>query len=562
MMAPRRSSRPAAAARRARRGQAAMSLREHGAIHGPLPLAGARTDRRGRPKRPARARRRRLPDGGQTRAVAAAAGAASAVVVNASETEPASAKDRLLISRLPHLVLDGAVLAAEVCGAREVIVKLGAGMSPVIAGRGRDRGARRARRSQSGSSPAPTATSPARRAPVINALNGGAAMPDVRSAAAVRARLPGPADADPEPRDAGADRADRPVRRRVVPRARHRGRSRLGAGDDLRGGGAPGRLRAGVRNADDRPAGGGGRRDRGLRALLVGGYFGTWVEVERAVNLRLAREDLRSVGCTLGSGVVIALGESACGLHESARVIDYLARQSAGQCGPCVHGLRAIADGVVRDGRGDGVARRARAGRAVDARGPGPRGLPPPGRGGALRAERARGVRRRDRGAPGARCRALPAGLPVGEDVALAAASGSGAASSGSRRDAVAMSQRIRVNPIACEAHGLCVELLPELIRLDDWGYPIIDDSRVPPELVGLAKMGGGRVPDARAAAREGVTVMSKWAYGPLSSALASRGEPRRGAELLGRVDARLDELQLPPADVVPGAELPGRSRR
>jgi NADH:ubiquinone oxidoreductase subunit F (NADH-binding) len=89
----------------------------------------------------------------------------------------------------------------------------------------------------------------------------------------------------------------------------------------------------------------GGATD-GLRALLVGGYFGTWVDASRAVNLRLAREDLRSVGCTLGSGVLIALGGSACGLHESARVIDYLARQSAGQCGPCVYGLRAIADGV------------------------------------------------------------------------------------------------------------------------------------------------------------------------------------------------------------------------
>jgi NADH:ubiquinone oxidoreductase subunit F (NADH-binding) len=44
--------------------------------------------------------------------------------------------------------------------------------------------------------------------------------------------------------------------------------------------------------------------------------------------------------------VLIALGESACGLHESARIIDYLADQSAGQCGPCVHGLRAIADSV------------------------------------------------------------------------------------------------------------------------------------------------------------------------------------------------------------------------
>jgi hypothetical protein len=43
---------------------------------------------------------------------------------------------------------------------------------------------------------------------------------------------------------------------------------------------------------------------------------------------------------------MIALGESSCGLHESARLVDYLARQSAGQCGPCVHGLRAIADSM------------------------------------------------------------------------------------------------------------------------------------------------------------------------------------------------------------------------
>jgi ferredoxin len=50
------------------------------------------------------------------------------------------------------------------------------------------------------------------------------------------------------------------------------------------------------------------------------------------------------------------------------------------------------------------------------------------------------------------------------------------------------MGVRVRVNPIMCEAHGLCAELLPELIRLDDWGYPIVDDSEVPRDLVGLAE--------------------------------------------------------------------------
>ena len=49
------------------------------------------------------------------------------------------------------------------------------------------------------------------------------------------------------------------------------------------------------------------------------------------------------------------------------------------------------------------------------------------------------------------------------------------------------MSATLRVNAIACEAHGMCAELLPELIRLDDWGYPILDESEVPPDLLGLA---------------------------------------------------------------------------
>ena len=42
------------------------------------------------------------------------------------------------------------------------------------------------------------------------------------------------------------------------------------------------------------------------------------------------------------------------------------------------------------------------------------------------------------------------------------------------------MSRHLAVNPIACDAHGLCAELLPELIRLDDWGYPIIDPAPIP----------------------------------------------------------------------------------
>jgi ferredoxin len=50
------------------------------------------------------------------------------------------------------------------------------------------------------------------------------------------------------------------------------------------------------------------------------------------------------------------------------------------------------------------------------------------------------------------------------------------------------VSDRIRVNPIACQGHGLCAELFPERIRLDDWGYPIIDPEPIPKGLARHAR--------------------------------------------------------------------------
>ena len=47
---------------------------------------------------------------------------------------------------------------------------------------------------------------------------------------------------------------------------------------------------------------------------------------------------------------------------------------------------------------------------------------------------------------------------------------------------------RIVVDPIACDAHGLCAELLPEVITLDDWGYPVIDDREIAAGLERLAR--------------------------------------------------------------------------
>jgi ferredoxin len=74
------------------------------------------------------------------------------------------------------------------------------------------------------------------------------------------------------------------------------------------------------------------------------------------------------------------------------------------------------------------------------------------------------------------------------------------------------MNARLRVNPIACEAHGMCAELFPEWIELDDWGYPIVDGRPVPPELLDHARRAAAACPtlalllDGTPRRRDGVT--------------------------------------------------------
>ena len=50
------------------------------------------------------------------------------------------------------------------------------------------------------------------------------------------------------------------------------------------------------------------------------------------------------------------------------------------------------------------------------------------------------------------------------------------------------MSERLRVNPIACQGHAICAELFPERVRLDDWGYPIVDPEPIPRDLARHAR--------------------------------------------------------------------------
>jgi ferredoxin len=57
------------------------------------------------------------------------------------------------------------------------------------------------------------------------------------------------------------------------------------------------------------------------------------------------------------------------------------------------------------------------------------------------------------------------------------------------------MTYRLRVNPITCDAHGVCAELLPEFITLDPWGYPVVPRADLPAELVEHARQAAAACP-------------------------------------------------------------------
>jgi NADH:ubiquinone oxidoreductase subunit F (NADH-binding) len=80
-----------------------------------------------------------------------------------------------------------------------------------------------------------------------------------------------------------------------------------------------------------------------VSGVLVGGYGGSWLAPSR-LDTPYAPGTLAALGATHGVGVLIALPSGSCGIAETARIARYMAGQSAGQCGPCVFGLPAIAD--------------------------------------------------------------------------------------------------------------------------------------------------------------------------------------------------------------------------
>ncbi|GAB3970178.1 NADH-ubiquinone oxidoreductase-F iron-sulfur binding region domain-containing protein [Actinoallomurus acanthiterrae] len=289
-----------------------------------------------------------FPTGRKLRSVAAGRRSA-VVVVNAAEGEPASGKDHALLTVAPHLVLDGAALAAGAVGAREIVVCVHAERrSGAVTLEGRVRQAA-SEREQARLAPVPirvTAVPPryvaGEETSLVRWINAGDARPSV---------------APPRPFERGV--GGRPTLVSNAETFAHIALIARYGPDWFRSCGsqeAPGTALFTVSGAVTRPgvveaplgtpvgevlrlAGG---PSEPLQAVLAGGYGGTWL-APKLLNVPTTPSAFKAVGLALGPGILVALPEQACGVAESARVLAWLAAETAGQCGPCLHGLPAIA---------------------------------------------------------------------------------------------------------------------------------------------------------------------------------------------------------------------------
>ncbi len=338
-------------------GGAAVGLDDHLRHWGPPPWWAGRHRGRGDPSGLVAAVERsglqgrggaRFPTGRKLRAVADA-GPRSVVVANGTEGEPASAKDRFLMAVCPHLVLDGAVLAAEAVGAREVVVCVDVRSRAVLA----SLEVALAERASTGLDPlvaslaaAPSGYVAGEESALVHWLNRGPAIPTA---------------VPPRPFQRGVHGCPTLVQNvetlahlALVARFGDRWFRALGTAEEpgstlLTVSGAvrwPGVVEVAIGTSIEDAVAAAGGPTAELAAFLVGGYFGTWLPAGPAWDIALSQASLARLGGLLGSGVLVALPTGACGLAETARVVRYLAGQSAGQCGPCVHGLAAIAGGV------------------------------------------------------------------------------------------------------------------------------------------------------------------------------------------------------------------------
>ncbi len=263
------------------------------------------------------------------------------VVANGAEGEPASRKDTCLLWNAPHLVLDGIQLAAEAVGAKSAILcahrdsRLSDHLRLVLAERahaGLDR-------VQVDLAEVPRRFLAGEESALTSLLNGGLGLPGFKGVPVYRRGVHG--------RPTLVQNVETLAHLALI--ARHGSAWFATAGTDTE----PGTMLCTVHAPQGRswvaetalgtPLRSLLRLDDSTGAVLCGGYHGAWLRPGDAAGLRLCNADLKPAGAFTGAGVLAELPASRCGLAETARIVRYLAMESAGQCGPCLNGLPRIA---------------------------------------------------------------------------------------------------------------------------------------------------------------------------------------------------------------------------
>jgi NADH:ubiquinone oxidoreductase subunit F (NADH-binding)/ferredoxin len=385
------------------------------------------------------------------------------VVVNGTEGEPGSFKDKVLLTSAPHLMLDGAVLAATALRAREVVVgvtdaEAQVSVESAIAERGLTGLARVVRlperfvsgeggalvRGINGLKPIP----PGRK--VRASDMGVSGVPTLLSNTETYSQLAMLAALGADGyRTAGTTDEPGTVLLTVLGSARAPAVVEAPAGIPLR---------VVLEMCDADPGDG----------VVVGGYHGKAISGEAAMRAELSRGGMKAVGGALGAGIILPLGKATCPLGEVARVTRYMAGESAGQCGPCYLGLPVLADAM------EALAE---------------------GRGGSITLET---VKRAAQAVPGRGACAHPDGLSrfvlsaldaFADDVQAHVLNGScGRRVTGmlpihtEEADQPGVG-RLVVDWSRCDGHGLCALLIPGHVTLDIHGYPVIPNTPLPARL-------------------------------------------------------------------------------
>jgi NADH:ubiquinone oxidoreductase subunit F (NADH-binding) len=284
------------------------------------------------------------------------------LIVNCSESEPGSRKDWALCALRPHLVLDGAAAMARAIGARSVTLHLHReSTQAAIALRTAVHERPLDDEPLWGLSRGPGGYVSGEASAVARFTHEGVARPTFGGIPLARRGPSGRptvvSNAETAAQVAALLRFG-PARMQALGSAAHPGSSLVtvtGAVD------RPGTVVevVGPTTIGDLLSGAAGVAGPPL-AVLVGGYCGTWLPGPVAWGTPMEPHALAALGASRGCGLIGVLPHGACGLAETAHLAVYMASQSAGQCGPCVHGLPSLAQHLQELARGRGGRRNLR----------------------------------------------------------------------------------------------------------------------------------------------------------------------------------------------------------